>query len=58
MSAPHKNAQTVAGGAVFAFGSFSVSNIQLRSSFLWYIGMLFVGTDALAWMPLSREPRG
>ncbi|MEO8903821.1 MAG: hypothetical protein ABI627_20055 [Polyangiaceae bacterium] len=47
----------VAGGTVFAFGSFLVSNIQLRSDFLWYIGLLFAAAIALAWILFHLESR-
>lgn len=42
---------------LFAFGSFLVSNIQLGSSFLWYIGLLFAAAVALAWILLHPGSR-
>lgn len=45
----------VAGGTVFAFGSFLLSNIQLSSSFVWYIGLLFAAAVALAWFLFRRQ---
>lgn len=39
----------VALAIVFAFGSFLMSNIQLGSSFVWYLGLLFAASVALAW---------
>lgn len=38
----------MAAGCVFAFASFVLSNIQLRSDFLWFIALLFVGAVASA----------
>ena len=38
----------IATAAVVAFGSFLVSNVQLRSDFLWYIGLLFATAVSLA----------
>jgi hypothetical protein len=35
-------------GLLFAFGSFLVSNIQIRSEFLWFIALLFFGAVAIA----------
>ncbi len=35
-------------GLLFAFGSFLVSNIQIRSEFLWFIALLFLGAVAIA----------
>lgn len=35
-------------GLLFAFGSFLVSNIQIRSAFLWFIVLLFFGAVAIA----------
>ena len=35
-------------GLLFAFGSFLMSNIQIRSDFLWFIALLFFGAVAIA----------
>jgi hypothetical protein len=35
-------------GLLFAFSSFLVSNIQIRSEFLWFIALLFFGAVAIA----------
>jgi hypothetical protein len=35
-------------GLLFAFGSFLVSNIQIRSEFLWFIAVLFFGALSIA----------
>lgn len=45
----------MASAAVVAFGSFLVSNVELRSDFLWFIGVLFANAGALA-VTLWREP--
>jgi len=37
-----------ATAVVVAFGSFLASNVQLRSDFLWYIGLLFAIAATLA----------
>ena len=38
----------MATAALVAFGSFLLSNVELRSDFLWYIGVLFSVACALA----------
>jgi len=35
-------------GLLFAFGSFLVSNLQIRSEFLWFVVLLFFGAVAIA----------
>ena len=35
-----------AAGCVFAFASFLLSNVQIRSEFLWFVALLFVGAIA------------
>ena len=48
MNQPAWSRVSAALGVLFAFGSFLASNIQLRSEFLWFIGLLFVGAVACA----------
>ena len=43
---------------VFAFGSFLVSNIQLGSDFLWFIGLLFAFALAVAGIVLRSSADG
>ncbi len=45
-------------GVVFAFGSFLVSNIQLGSDFLWFIGLLFAFAFTVACIVLRRGADG
>lgn len=45
-------------GVVFAFGSFLVSNIQLGSDFIWFIGLLFAFALAVACIVLRRSANG
>ncbi len=47
-----------ATGVVFAFGSFLVSNIQLGSDFLWFIGLLFAFALAVAGIVLRSRLDG
>jgi hypothetical protein len=42
-------------GVLFAFGGFLVSNLQLRSDFLWFIGLLFVGAVACAVLLIGQR---
>jgi hypothetical protein len=45
-------------GVVFAFGSFLVSNIQLGSDFLWFIGLMFAFALAVAGIVLRGSTDG
>jgi hypothetical protein len=48
----------IATAAVVAFGSFFVSNIQIRSAFLWYVGLLFGIAVTLAVTLFKSPPSG
>jgi hypothetical protein len=45
----------MAAGCVFAFGSFLLSNIQIRSDLLWFIALLFIGAVASARIVLRAK---
>lgn len=51
----------IATAAIVAFGSFLASNVQIRSDFLWYVGLLFVVAVTLTLTllkPLAVGERG
>ena len=45
----------LAAASVFAFGSFLVSNVEIRSDFLWYVALLFSVAVTLAIALLRPE---
>src|SRR5947207_15573588 len=45
----------IATAAVVAFGTLLVSNVQIRSDFLWYIGLLFAIATSLAVTMLKSD---